>query len=60
MKRQKPMFSKDWADEFTPWLKWWYRKMERIRGKRKLQMDMKNQFYPETWIKEYERCKEDV
>lgn len=36
MKRQKPMYSKDWYDEFTRWEKWYKRKLERIVGKREL------------------------
>ena len=34
MKRQKPNFMRDWFDEFTPFEKWWNRKMERLNWKR--------------------------
>lgn len=36
MKRQKPNFIRDWADEFTRWDKWFARKMERLLWKRSL------------------------
>lgn len=42
MKRQKPIMVRDWFDEFTRFEKWWNRKMERIRGKRQLEKEIKN------------------
>ena len=42
MKRQKPMFIKEWADEFTRFSKWYARKMERTLGKRELKKEIEN------------------
>ena len=43
MKRQKPNFIKDWADEFTPWSKWFARKMERLLWKREIQKEFESE-----------------
>jgi len=43
MKRQKPNFIKDWADEFTRWDKWFARKMERLLWKRYIQKQFKSE-----------------
>lgn len=39
MKRQKPNFIKDWADDLTRWGKWYARKMERVMWKRKIRKE---------------------
>lgn len=43
MKRQKPNFMRDWFDEFTRYEKWWTRKMERLKWKRQIRKEIKNE-----------------
>lgn len=49
MKRQKPNFIKDWADEFTPFSKWFSRKLERTLWKRQIEND-KEEYLTEHWL----------